>query len=83
MSGMPIAENIGSLGHRRPMIKVRCEICKREMPGQPIEWPNFPFCSPRCRMIDLGRWLGEEYRVPASEQSPPDESSQEEDDAKS
>ena len=24
----------------------------------------FPFCSSRCQMIDLGRWLGEEYRVP-------------------
>ncbi|WES30878.1 DNA gyrase inhibitor YacG [Varunaivibrio sulfuroxidans] len=24
-----------------------------------------PFCSERCRMRDLGRWLNEEYRVPA------------------
>ena len=24
-----------------------------------------PFCSPRCRLVDLGRWLGEEYRIPA------------------
>jgi endogenous inhibitor of DNA gyrase (YacG/DUF329 family) len=24
----------------------------------------FPFCSDRCRAIDLGRWLGEEFRVP-------------------
>lgn len=23
----------------------------------------FPFCSARCQMIDLGRWLGEEYRI--------------------
>lgn len=27
--------------------------------------PDFPFCSPRCKLIDLGRWLGEEYRIPA------------------
>jgi endogenous inhibitor of DNA gyrase (YacG/DUF329 family) len=27
----------------------------------------FPFCSPRCRTIDLGAWLGEEYRVPVGE----------------
>ena len=26
--------------------------------------PDFPFCSHRCRMIDLGKWLGEEYRIP-------------------
>jgi endogenous inhibitor of DNA gyrase (YacG/DUF329 family) len=24
----------------------------------------FPFCSERCHLVDLGRWLGEEYRVP-------------------
>jgi endogenous inhibitor of DNA gyrase (YacG/DUF329 family) len=28
-------------------------------------WPSFPFCSQRCRLIDLGRWLGENYHVPA------------------
>ena len=46
------------------MIKVRCPICNSVMQGQgPKEWPDFPFCSARCRLIDLGRWLGEEYRV--------------------
>lgn len=34
------------------------------MQGQSrAEWPDFPFCSPRCRTIDLGRWLGERYRI--------------------
>ncbi len=27
----------------------------------------FPFCSARCRTIDLGAWLTEEYRVPVTE----------------
>ena len=45
------------------MTKVRCPICDREMPGQHIEWPDYPFCSAKCRKIDLGRWLGEKYRV--------------------
>jgi endogenous inhibitor of DNA gyrase (YacG/DUF329 family) len=27
------------------------------------ENPSFPFCSPRCRAVDLGKWIGEEYRV--------------------
>jgi len=31
------------------------------------EWPSFPFCSARCKTIDLGRWLGETYRIPAEE----------------
>jgi endogenous inhibitor of DNA gyrase (YacG/DUF329 family) len=34
------------------------------MQGQGVaEWPQFPFCSERCRLIDLGRWLGEDYRI--------------------
>jgi uncharacterized protein len=50
------------------MIKTRCPICDREMPGQQKDWPEYPFCSPRCRKIDLGRWLGERYRLPEPEQ---------------
>lgn len=35
------------------------------MQGQrTAEWPEYPFCSKRCRLIDLKRWLGEEYRIP-------------------
>jgi endogenous inhibitor of DNA gyrase (YacG/DUF329 family) len=46
------------------MIKVRCPICDCAMEGQSTaEWPQFPFCSDRCRTIDLGRWLGERYSV--------------------
>jgi endogenous inhibitor of DNA gyrase (YacG/DUF329 family) len=38
------------------------------MEGQSLgEWPSFPFCSTRCKTIDLGRWLGETYRIPADE----------------
>jgi endogenous inhibitor of DNA gyrase (YacG/DUF329 family) len=56
------------------MIKVRCPICQRLMEGEgPEQWPEYPFCGPRCRLIDLGRWLGEDYRVaaPAEEEAPP------------
>jgi uncharacterized protein len=46
------------------MISVRCPICDRVMQGaSTAEWPDFPFCSERCRLVDLGRWLGESYRV--------------------
>jgi len=46
------------------MKKVRCPICDKKMDGQgPKEWPDWPFCSSRCKLIDLGRWLGEEYRL--------------------
>lgn len=29
--------------------------------------PHTPFCSRRCAQIDLGKWLNEDYRVPADE----------------
>ena len=29
--------------------------------------PHSPFCSRRCAQIDLGRWLNEDYRIPAHE----------------
>jgi endogenous inhibitor of DNA gyrase (YacG/DUF329 family) len=37
------------------------------MPGTP-EWP---FCCSRCRLIDLGNWLGNKYTIPGDEQQPP------------
>lgn len=45
---------------------MNCPICKRKLePGQ-RDRPGsyFPFCSERCKLIDLGRWLGERYQVP-------------------
>lgn len=45
-----------------------CPIC-----GKPSEKDHFPFCSPRCRRVDLGRWLGESYRVPVAGEEQPDE----------
>jgi endogenous inhibitor of DNA gyrase (YacG/DUF329 family) len=29
-----------------------------------------PFCSERCKLADLGRWLAEDYRVPGEAQAP-------------
>ena len=38
-----------------------CPIC-----GKPAEFDASPigfFCSARCKLIDLGKWLGEDYRI--------------------
>jgi hypothetical protein len=32
-----------------------------------------PFCSERCKLADLGRWLGGGYRIPVSDPPPPDD----------
>jgi endogenous inhibitor of DNA gyrase (YacG/DUF329 family) len=42
----------------------RCPICGKEAPPRPGNLAA-PFCSERCRLVDLGRWLSEEYRIPA------------------
>jgi uncharacterized protein len=57
---------------------VKCPTCKR-----PVEWspdsPYRPFCSERCRLIDLGAWLHEAHRIPdesSSAEVPSEDSSE-------
>jgi len=47
--------------------RVKCPTCRRE-----IEWssaPYRPFCSERCRLIDLGAWLSEQRAILAEAQA--------------
>jgi endogenous inhibitor of DNA gyrase (YacG/DUF329 family) len=44
-----------------PARQRRCPICGKQATPRDI-----PFCSPRCAEIDLGRWFGETYRIPAA-----------------
>ena len=41
---------------------MKCPICKKKEvnPGE----AEFPFCSERCRVIDLGNWASEKYVIP-------------------
>lgn len=41
---------------------MRCPTCDKEF--QPEMSPAMPFCSQRCRLIDLGRWLDEKQGLP-------------------
>jgi len=43
--------------------KVRCPQCRGESLWSP-ENPWRPFCSERCKQIDLGAWADESYRIP-------------------
>lgn len=47
----------------------RCPICRASV----AESPARPFCSERCRTVDLGNWLGESYRIPVVDETPADE----------
>ncbi|HEY5973285.1 MAG TPA: DNA gyrase inhibitor YacG [Geobacteraceae bacterium] len=49
-----------------------CPVCRKMTVW--TDNPSRPFCSERCRLIDLGRWANEEYRIPAEKQAEhPDE----------
>ena len=47
-----------------PARSVGCPRCGVQVAWVP-ESPFRPFCSERCRMVDLGAWATEQYRVPA------------------
>ncbi len=44
----------------------RCPICKNRAEARAND-PYAPFCSERCKLVDLGNWLSEGYRIPESE----------------
>jgi hypothetical protein len=47
---------------------VTCPICKKPVSRT---GPDYPFCSPRCKLIDLGNWASERYVV-STPLRPPD-----------
>lgn len=49
-------------------LKVKCPSCQKE-----IKWEESlfrPFCSERCRLLDLGKWASEKYKVPGEKANP-------------
>ena len=46
--------------------EIKCPQC-----GKLVRWqdnPDRPFCSERCRLVDLGRWADESYRIAGKSQ---------------
>ncbi len=44
-----------------------CPICRKVVL---VENENFPFCSDRCRLLDLGKWASGDYKVSTPIQDP-------------
>jgi uncharacterized protein len=42
-------------------VTARCPICRKPSDSQSNS--NFPFCSERCRLLDLGNWASEKYKI--------------------
>jgi endogenous inhibitor of DNA gyrase (YacG/DUF329 family) len=51
---------------------MKCPICQKEVQ---LDDPYMPFCSDRCRIIDLGNWASEKYVI----STPAESHTQEED----
>ena len=45
---------------RKRPIKLRCPICKKPVKSADAD---FPFCSDRCRLLDLGKWASGAYVI--------------------
>ncbi|MBN2129015.1 MAG: DNA gyrase inhibitor YacG [Sedimentisphaerales bacterium] len=45
---------------------IPCPICRRAVAVSSQRPKFFPFCSQRCKLIDLGAWFDAAYRVPGS-----------------
>ncbi len=46
--------------------KIKCPQCRKEAIWQ--DNPHRPFCSERCRLVDLGQWADESYRIAGKSQ---------------
>ena len=53
---------------------MKCPICKKPVPDDRTapDGKFFPFCSERCKLIDLGRWLDGKYQIPVEEDADED-----------
>lgn len=48
---------------------VTCPTCGERSEYSPTN-PFRPFCSERCKLIDLGQWASESYRIPVAQEQP-------------
>jgi endogenous inhibitor of DNA gyrase (YacG/DUF329 family) len=45
------------------VVRISCPTCKTVIENVPEDFPSRPFCSARCKLLDLGNWLNETYRI--------------------
>ena len=51
-------------------MQATCPVCEKVFEAD-VKAPGFPFCSRRCKLIDLGAWADERYRVPVPNEPDP------------
>lgn len=55
-----MAQAVSPMPEPKPTPSAPCPICRKKAAPPPLR----PFCSERCRQVDLGRWLSDSYAVP-------------------
>jgi len=58
-------------------VKIRCPVCKKLTTWEENRFR--PFCSERCKLIDLGAWASEGYKIPGKKEEEEDEEQKEAD----
>lgn len=58
------------MSHRNDM-RITCPICKKIVTWEENPWR--PFCSEQCKLIDLGAWASEQYRIAGKKEENEDE----------
>jgi endogenous inhibitor of DNA gyrase (YacG/DUF329 family) len=52
---------------------MRCPTCRKQFDHlDPAQAEYIPFCSRRCKLLDLGKWLDESYAIPGEPAAVPD-----------
>ena len=54
-------------------MRIVCPTCKKVLDEVPADYPPRPFCSPRCKLLDLSNWFSERYVVSQPLPHSPDE----------
>ena len=54
---------------------IKCPVCRKETAWE--DNPFRPFCSERCRLLDLGKWASENYRIPGDKKDHPEKEGEE------
>ncbi len=56
------------MAENEKLVKVKCPVCRKEVPWKDNTYR--PFCSDRCRIVDLGNWADGSYSIESA--VPPD-----------
>jgi hypothetical protein len=57
------------MNSRQTTLTVACPTCKKPVPWV-VDQPFKPFCSQRCKLIDLGDWATEAHKIPGEPAMP-------------